>query len=60
MDPHNETEFVAKEKANYWGQVDLYIGGSEHAVGHLLYSVFGQNFYMIKVFRLFKSPLKTY
>ena len=40
MDPHNETEFVAKEKANYWGQVDLYIGGSEHAVGHLLYSRF--------------------
>lgn len=38
MDPHNDKEFVGREAADYWGQVDLYIGGTEHAVGHLLYS----------------------
>ena len=37
MDPHNEKEFVSKEKVDYWQNVDLYIGGSEHATGHLLY-----------------------
>ena len=40
MDPHNEKEFVSKEKVDYWQNVDLYIGGSEHATGHLLYSRF--------------------
>ncbi len=38
MDPQNDQEFCAKEASKYWGQVDLYIGGTEHAVGHLLYS----------------------
>ncbi len=38
MDPHNEQVFVDRKAADYWGQVDLYIGGTEHAVGHLLYS----------------------
>jgi len=38
MDPHNEAEFCSREASDYWGQVDLYIGGTEHAVGHLLYS----------------------
>lgn len=38
MDPHNQQEFCGKEASAYWGQVDLYIGGTEHAVGHLLYS----------------------
>lgn len=38
MDPHNQATFVDKKIADYWGQVDLYIGGTEHAVGHLLYS----------------------
>ena len=38
MDPHNENEFVSKKASDYWNQVDLYIGGTEHAVGHLLYS----------------------
>ena len=38
MDPHNQDTFVDKNTADYWGQVDLYIGGTEHAVGHLLYS----------------------
>ncbi len=38
MDPHNEHEFCSRQVSDYWGQVDLYIGGTEHAVGHLLYS----------------------
>ena len=38
MDPHNEKEFASKEALDYWNQVDVYIGGSEHAVAHLLYS----------------------
>ncbi len=44
MDPHNEKEFVAKEKVEYWNNVDLYIGGSEHATGHLLYARFWSMF----------------
>lgn len=38
MDPHNTQEFVSKAASDYWNQVDLYVGGTEHAVGHLLYS----------------------
>lgn len=38
MDPHNQQEFCSREASDYWGQVDIYIGGTEHAVGHLLYS----------------------
>ncbi len=38
MDPHNDKEFCSRAASDYWGQVDLYIGGTEHAVGHLLYS----------------------
>ncbi len=44
MDPHNDFEFVSKETENYWQNVDLYIGGSEHATGHLLYSRFWNKF----------------
>ncbi|WPO82366.1 leucine--tRNA ligase [Chryseobacterium sp. JJR-5R] len=44
MDAHNDHVFVKKETADYWGQVDLYIGGSEHATGHLLYSRFWNMF----------------
>jgi leucyl-tRNA synthetase len=40
MDPHNTNEFCAKDKQAYWKDVDLYMGGSEHATGHLLYSRF--------------------
>jgi leucyl-tRNA synthetase len=38
MDPHNDKEFCNRKASDYWNQVDLYIGGTEHAVGHLLYS----------------------
>jgi leucyl-tRNA synthetase len=40
MDPHNDKEFCSKEAQAYWKDVDFYIGGSEHATGHLLYSRF--------------------
>ena len=40
MDPHNQETFADPEKLAYWNQVDLYIGGSEHATGHLLYARF--------------------
>lgn len=44
MDSTNTEEFASKEALNYWKDVDLYIGGSEHATGHLLYSRFWQKF----------------
>lgn len=44
MDPKNESVFADKGKTDYWGAVDLYIGGSEHATGHLLYSRFWTKF----------------
>ncbi|SHE46215.1 leucine--tRNA ligase [Chryseobacterium sp. OV279] len=44
MDPSNDEVFANKELSDYWGQVDLYIGGSEHATGHLLYSRFWNMF----------------
>jgi leucyl-tRNA synthetase len=44
MDAQNETEFASQESINYWKAVDLYIGGSEHATGHLLYSRFWNKF----------------
>ncbi|NNF86596.1 MAG: leucine--tRNA ligase, partial [Winogradskyella sp.] len=44
MDPHNEEEIFSQNAIDYWKQVDLYIGGSEHATGHLLYARFWQKF----------------
>ncbi|QKJ31521.1 leucine--tRNA ligase [Mucilaginibacter mali] len=44
MDAHNDKEFASKEAIEYWKDVDLYIGGSEHATGHLLYSRFWNKF----------------
>ena len=44
MDPRNDQALVSPEAIGYWKDVDLYIGGSEHATGHLLYSRFWQHF----------------
>ncbi|MCH2021262.1 MAG: leucine--tRNA ligase [Saprospiraceae bacterium] len=44
MDPHNNSEPFSKESVNYWKDVDLYVGGAEHAVGHLMYSRFWHKF----------------
>ncbi|MGY0425348.1 MAG: class I tRNA ligase family protein [Polaribacter sp.] len=44
MDSTNEDEFASKEILDYWKEIDLYIGGSEHATGHLLYARFWQKF----------------
>ncbi|MFY9243370.1 MAG: class I tRNA ligase family protein [Polaribacter sp.] len=44
MDSQNSEEIASKEALNYWKEVDLYIGGSEHATGHLLYARFWQKF----------------
>jgi leucyl-tRNA synthetase len=44
MDPHNEKEFVSKDAVDYWQNIDLYIGGAEHATGHLLYVRFWTKF----------------
>ncbi len=44
MDAQNEQEFASQESINYWKAIDLYIGGSEHATGHLLYSRFWNKF----------------
>ena len=44
MDPHNDQTLVSKQANDYWRQVDLYLGGSEHATGHLIYSRFWNKF----------------
>lgn len=44
MDPHNDKEYFSKDAVEYWRNVDLYIGGDEHAAGHLIYSRFWNKF----------------
>ena len=44
MDPHNKNEYFSRKTAEYWQDVDLYIGGAEHATGHLIYSRFWNKF----------------
>jgi leucyl-tRNA synthetase len=58
MDPQNDGEFVAKDLVNYWGQVDLYQGGSEHAVGHLLYARYFNHFLYDRGYISHKEPFK--
>ena len=58
MDAHNENEFASKEALKYWESVDLYIGGSEHATGHLLYSRFWNKFLKDKGFAPTEEPFK--
>ncbi len=58
MDPHNEKEFVSKESQAYWENVDLYIGGSEHATGHLLYARFWTKFLKDRGWVSVEEPFK--
>jgi len=58
MDPQNPNTFADEEKMNYWNQVDLYVGGSEHSTGHLLYSRFWCNFLNDRGFVPFAEPFK--
>ena len=44
MDPHNDNALVSREADDYWQNVDLYVGGTEHATGHLIYSRFWNKF----------------
>ena len=58
MDAHNEEEFASKEALDYWQNVDLYIGGSEHATGHLLYARFWNKFLKDIGFAPTEEPFK--
>ncbi|MFJ1408775.1 leucine--tRNA ligase [Capnocytophaga canimorsus] len=58
MDAHNEKEFASQEGLNYWQNVDLYIGGSEHATGHLLYSRFWNKFLKDRGFIQAEEPFQ--
>jgi leucyl-tRNA synthetase len=58
MDPKNSTTFADQKKINYWNQVDVYVGGSEHSTGHLLYSRFWSNFLFDLELIPFSEPFK--
>jgi leucyl-tRNA synthetase len=58
MDAHNEEDFASKEALDYWQNVDLYIGGSEHATGHLLYSRFWNKFLKDRGYAPTEEPFK--
>jgi leucyl-tRNA synthetase len=58
MDAHNDTEFASADALKYWESVDLYIGGSEHATGHLLYSRFWNKFLKDKGYAPTEEPFK--
>ncbi|HXJ97217.1 MAG TPA: leucine--tRNA ligase [Gelidibacter sp.] len=58
MDAHNDEVFASEDALNYWKDVDLYIGGSEHATGHLLYSRFWVKFLKDRGFVNTEEPFK--
>ncbi len=58
MDAHNTGAFADREDIDYWQNVDLYIGGSEHATGHLLYSRFWNKFLKDRNYLLAEEPFK--
>jgi leucyl-tRNA synthetase len=58
MDPKNEGRFASPEAIKYWGQIDLYMGGSEHATGHLLYFRFWTKFLHDRGWLPFDEPAK--
>ncbi|GIV40407.1 MAG: leucine--tRNA ligase [Thermonema sp.] len=57
-DPHNEERFASPEAIDYWKNVDLYIGGTEHAVGHLLYARFWTKFLYDRGWIPFDEPFQ--
>lgn len=58
MDPHNDNELVSREADEYWRDVDLYVGGAEHATGHLIYSRFWNKFLYDLGLAVSKEPFK--
>ena len=58
MDPTNDSAFCDRSKSDYWGQVDLYVGGAEHTTGHLLYSRFWTKFLYDRGHIGFDEPFK--
>ncbi len=58
MDPHNDEALVSREADEYWRDVDLYIGGTEHATGHLIYSRFWNKFLFDLGYVCEKEPFK--
>jgi leucyl-tRNA synthetase len=58
MDAHNDAEFASNDALKYWESVDLYIGGSEHATGHLLYSRFWNKFLKDRGYAPTEEPFK--
>jgi len=58
MDPHNDKEYFSKETNTYWQNVDLYIGGAEHATGHLIYSRFWNKFLFDLGYACMDEPFK--
>lgn len=58
LDPNNTGEFASQDTLNYWQNVDLYMGGAEHATGHLLYARFWTKFLNDKGFLPFDEPFK--
>lgn len=58
MDAHNENEFASEQALQYWENVDLYIGGSEHATGHLLYARFWNKFLKDRGYISAEEPFK--
>ena len=58
MDAHNENEFASDDSLKYWENVDLYIGGSEHATGHLLYARFWNKFLKDRGYAPTEEPFK--
>ena len=58
MDPHNHNALVDPQKDNYWQNVDLYVGGTEHATGHLIYSRFWNKFLHDYGYSCMEEPFK--
>ena len=58
MDPHNDKALISKEADEYWREVDLYVGGTEHATGHLIYSRFWNKFLHDYGYSCVEEPFK--